>query len=76
MSCTVCARGLEEPAAFECAQSGCRACLNGLMQRHERLVHTVRRRQSWGPLSYAELLQAGRIGLWRELSRTLRLIAR
>ena len=56
---------LDEPAVFECTQSGCRDCLNGLMQRHERLVHTVLRRQSSGPLSYAELLQAGRIGLWR-----------
>jgi hypothetical protein len=50
------ARGQEEPAAFECAQGGCRACLNGLMQRHEGLVHTVLRWQSSGPLSYAELL--------------------
>jgi RNA polymerase sigma factor (sigma-70 family) len=57
--------GLDEPAAFECAQAGCRDCLNGLMQRHERLVHTVLRRQSSGALSYAESLQAGRIGLWR-----------
>lgn len=56
---------LEEPAAFACAQSGCRECLNGLMQRHEGLVHTVLRRQSSGALSYAESLQAGRIGLWR-----------
>lgn len=55
----------EEPAAFECAQAGCRECLNGLMQQHEGLVHTVLRKQSSGPLSYAELLQAGRIGLWR-----------
>jgi RNA polymerase sigma factor (sigma-70 family) len=35
------------------------------MQRHEGLVHTVLRRQSSGPLSYEELLQAGRIGLWQ-----------
>ncbi len=54
---------LDEPVAFECAQSGCRDCLNSLMQRHERLVHAVMRRQSSGPLSYAESLQAGRIGL-------------
>lgn len=63
------AKGLEELAAFECAQGGCRACLNGLMQRHEGLVHTVLRRQSSGPLSYAESLQAGRIGLWRAVLR-------
>jgi RNA polymerase sigma factor (sigma-70 family) len=63
------ASGLDEPAAFECAQAGCRECLNGLMQRHEGLVHTVLRRQSSGPLSYAESLQAGRIGLWRAVLR-------
>ena len=60
---------LDKPAVFQCAQSGCRDCLNGLMRRHERLVHTVLRRQSSGPLSYAELLQAGRIGLWRAVLR-------
>jgi RNA polymerase sigma factor (sigma-70 family) len=37
------------------------------MRRHEGLVHTVLRRQSAGPLSYAEALQAGRIGLWQAL---------
>jgi RNA polymerase sigma factor (sigma-70 family) len=51
--------------SYDCAQAGCQECLNGLMRRHERLVHTVLRRQSSGPLSYAELLQAGRIGLWQ-----------
>jgi RNA polymerase sigma factor (sigma-70 family) len=35
------------------------------MERHEGLVHEVLRRQSSGPLSYAEVLQAGRIGLWQ-----------
>jgi RNA polymerase sigma factor (sigma-70 family) len=56
---------VEEPAIYSCAQMGCRDCLNGLMRRHERLIHTVLRRQSSGPLSYEELLQAGRIGLWQ-----------
>ena len=56
---------MEGPATYGCAQAGCQECLNGLMRRHERLVHTVLRRQSSGPLSYAELLQAGRIGLWQ-----------
>jgi len=65
MCCIVQSEGLEKPAAYECAQKGCRDCLNGLMERHERLVHTVLRQQSSGPLSYEELLQAGRIGLWR-----------
>jgi RNA polymerase sigma factor (sigma-70 family) len=56
---------VEKPASYSCAQMGCRECLNGLMRRHEGLVHAVVRRQSSGPLSYAEVLQAGRIGLWQ-----------
>ena len=67
--CIVHQRGFPSPSTYECAQSGCRECLNGLMQRHEGLVHAVLRRQSSGPLSYAELLQAGRIGLWRAVLR-------
>ena len=67
--CIVHANGLDEPAAYECAQAGCRDCLNDLMKKHERLVHTVMRRQSSGPLGYAESLQAGRIGLWRAILR-------
>jgi RNA polymerase sigma factor (sigma-70 family) len=55
----------EEPARFVCAQRGCQECLEALVRGHEGLVHTVLRRQSSGPLSYAELLQAGRIGLWQ-----------
>jgi RNA polymerase sigma factor (sigma-70 family) len=34
------------------------------MARHDGLVHAVLRRQSGGILSYADTLQAGRIGLW------------
>ncbi len=53
------------PAKFRCAQGVCRECLEALMERHERLIHSVLRQQSGGELSYEELLQAGRIGLWR-----------
>lgn len=63
--CIVHSLRLEGPAVFACAQRGCRDCLNGLMRQHEGLVHAVLRRQSSGPLSYAEVLQAGRIGLWQ-----------
>lgn len=41
--------------------------LDGLMARHDRLVHAVVRRQGSGGLSYTERLQAGRIGLWHAL---------
>lgn len=37
------------------------------MARHDGLVHAVIRRQARGSLSYTELLQAGRIGLWHAL---------
>ncbi|MBU0703260.1 MAG: sigma-70 family RNA polymerase sigma factor [Chloroflexi bacterium] len=56
---------LEGPAAFACAQAGCRACLDGLMRQHERLVHHVLRRQVCGDAAYDDLLQEGRIGLWQ-----------
>jgi RNA polymerase sigma factor (sigma-70 family) len=55
----------EEPAKIVCAQRGCQECLDELLREHEGLVHTVLRRQSSGSLSYAEVLQAGRIGLWQ-----------
>lgn len=53
------------PASFACAQAGCPACLEALMARHTGLIHAVLRQQSSGRLTYAELLQAGRIGLWQ-----------
>jgi RNA polymerase sigma factor (sigma-70 family) len=37
------------------------------MAEHDRLVHAVVRRQILGPLSFAEALHAGRIGLWRAI---------
>ena len=43
--------------------------LDGLMARHEGLVHTVLRRQWGGTLPYDERLQAGRLGLWHALLR-------
>ena len=55
----------ESPSAFECAQSGCRECQEALVRRHEGLVHTVLRRQSRDGLAYEELLQEGRVALWK-----------
>lgn len=37
------------------------------MAYHDGLVHTVIRHQYGGSLPYAQLLQAGRIGLWRAI---------
>jgi RNA polymerase sigma factor (sigma-70 family) len=56
---------LESPSAFECAQSGCRECQDALVRRHEGLVHTVLRRQSRDGMAYEELLQEGRVALWK-----------
>jgi RNA polymerase sigma factor (sigma-70 family) len=56
-----------EAVLFQQAQAGCRACLNQLMARHERLVPFVVRRQTLGQLSFAAAVQAGRMGLWRAI---------
>lgn len=52
---------------FHQARAGCRKSLNGLMAKHERLVHAVVRRQGLGQLPFDEALQAGRQGLWRAI---------
>ncbi len=46
--CIVQPGDVDKPAIFGCAQAGCRACLEALMERHEGLVHAVLRRQSSG----------------------------
>jgi RNA polymerase sporulation-specific sigma factor len=58
---------LKGPAAFACAQAGCRVCLDDLMRQHEGLVHHVLRRQVCGDVVYDDLLQEGRIGLWQAI---------
>ena len=59
--------GLEGEAAFRCAQGGCRRCLNSLMERHKGLVQAVLRRQYRGDVPYDDLLQEGRIALWKAI---------
>jgi len=56
---------VESPAVFVCAQAGCETCVEALLKRHERLVHSVLRRQWRGEVACADLLQEGRIGLWQ-----------
>jgi len=58
---------LEGPAALACAQTGCPACPETLLQRHEGLVHMVLRQQARGGVAYDDLLQEGRIALWQAL---------
>jgi RNA polymerase primary sigma factor len=59
---------VESPAIYECAQAGCQDCLGALLQRHEGLVHVILRRQWRGDVAYVDLLQEGRIGLWRAIT--------
>lgn len=56
------------PAAFICAQSGCGGCLERLLCAHEGLVHAVIRRSWVGATAYDDLLQEGRLGLWRAIN--------
>lgn len=56
-----------DPAIFVCAQANCQACTNALLERHEGLVHYIVGRQYWDEVSKDDLLQEGRIGLWRAI---------
>jgi RNA polymerase sigma factor (sigma-70 family) len=60
---------LNGPAAYLCAQAGCRECLNRLVERHEGLIHLVLRRQHVGHTAYDDLVQEGRIAVWHALRR-------
>ncbi len=55
----------QEIELFRQAQVGDRTSLNALMWRHERLVHAVVRKQWRGGWRYEEVVQEGRLGLWR-----------
>lgn len=59
--------GLDEATLFARAQRGCARSLDRLMRQHEGLVQAVVRRQVLADLSFAEALQAGRIGLWHAI---------
>ena len=63
--CIVHSLDVEKPAIFACAQSGCRECVEALLQQHEGLVHYVLQRQKRGGVAYVDLAQEGRIGLWQ-----------
>jgi RNA polymerase sigma factor (sigma-70 family) len=52
---------------FRQAQAGEAMSLTRLMRQHDGLVHHTIRRQWCGSLSYAEVLQEGRLGLWRAI---------
>jgi len=50
---------------FACAQSGCRVCQDALVRAHSGLIHTLLRQVAHAGVPYAELVQAGRLALWR-----------
>jgi RNA polymerase sigma factor (sigma-70 family) len=58
-----------EKELFGQAQAGDQPSLNALMRRHERLVHAVVRQQWSGGWRYEEVVQEGRLGLWRAIMK-------
>jgi RNA polymerase sigma factor (sigma-70 family) len=56
-----------DTALFRQAQMGDAASLDALMARHDGLVHHLLRQQGSGALTYDEVLQEGRIGLWQAI---------
>jgi RNA polymerase sigma factor (sigma-70 family) len=58
---------VKSPTIFVCAQAGCGSCLERLLVGHEGLVRAVIRRSYVGCAEYADLLQEGRVGLWRAI---------
>ena len=54
-------------ASFACAQAGCPDCLEALIRKHERLVRYIVWQAGKGVMEEADLLQEGRIGLWRAI---------
>ena len=61
--------GRRSSGEFGCAQAGCKACLESLLQHHEALIHFIVRRQCPGRADYVDLIQEGRIGLWLAILR-------
>jgi RNA polymerase sigma factor (sigma-70 family) len=58
---------LGEDPRFALAQAGCQASQNALLRQHDGLVQAAVRQQVTGSAPFAELVQAGRIGLWRAI---------
>ncbi len=58
---------MEQYSAFSADQHA--IDLNRAIVRHEKLVRWVVNRQHWEGLAWADVLQVGRIGLWRALQR-------
>ena len=55
-----------EPS-LACAQAGCAECMEALLSQNTGLIYAVIWRQYYEERDYADLVQEGRIGLWRAL---------
>ena len=56
-----------QAANIACAQAGCPVCLEALLIQHKKLIYVVVHRQYPGKCDYADLIQAGWIGLWQAI---------
>lgn len=54
-------------ARFVCAQAGCGECQEALLQANERLIHRIVLQQEIGGIEYQDLVQEGRIAMWRSI---------
>jgi hypothetical protein len=63
--CIVHPLDLEGPAVFGCAQAGCQACLEALLEKHNGLIHAVLQQQARGGVRYEDLVQEGRMPFGR-----------
>jgi RNA polymerase primary sigma factor len=54
-------------ARFACAQSGCQECQETLLQANEGLIYRVVLKQGIGGIEYQDLVQEGRIAMWRSI---------
>jgi RNA polymerase sigma factor (sigma-70 family) len=50
-----------------CAQAGCAACTEQVIRQHEPLIHVIVQDQWHWRVPYEDLVQAGRIGVWRAI---------
>lgn len=67
--CSIPQNGSAARGEFACAQAGCRACQDALICEHTGLIHTILQRVEHRGVPYAELVQAGRLALWRSVLR-------
>jgi RNA polymerase sigma factor (sigma-70 family) len=54
-------------ARFACARAGCPECLETLLKENEGLIHVIVQQQGIAGVDYQDLIQEGRIALWRSI---------